>query len=296
MSSQSKSKELIVSTKAKEKLPVKYNESSVLDLVDNEIFLENRNEVKKYLPEILGRVLARIWIDENFKDTFKNTSQPTVKDPQWEALYSGIEGSSFTTPDSSNQQLLDVPETPKVFQLFSKYIVCPLKTQLLLIDQKRAHQRILYERFLSSITQKKGVSQSLLFPVIVALNPKQAEEYDHNADTLELMGFRMTLNPDSKLTIIGAPEYCPASKVESLIELLLAHDSNKSSLEDFSPADRVAKTMAKSLAIQSGEPMNTSEQQALVDDFFACKETAVSPFNRQIFITLEKAELEQKLN
>ena len=69
MSSQSKSKELIVSTKAKEKLPVKYNESSVLDLVDNEIFLENRNEVKKYLPEILGRVLARIWIDENFKNT-----------------------------------------------------------------------------------------------------------------------------------------------------------------------------------------------------------------------------------
>ena len=46
MSSLSKSKELIISTKAKEKLPVKYNESSVLDLVDNEIFLENRNEVK----------------------------------------------------------------------------------------------------------------------------------------------------------------------------------------------------------------------------------------------------------
>ena len=68
MSSQSKSKELIVSTKAKEKLPVKYNQSSVLDLVDNEIFLENRNEVKKFLPEILGRVLARIWIDENFKN------------------------------------------------------------------------------------------------------------------------------------------------------------------------------------------------------------------------------------
>ena len=49
MSSLSKNKELIVSTKAQEKLPVKYNESSVLDLVDNEIFLENRNEVKKYL-------------------------------------------------------------------------------------------------------------------------------------------------------------------------------------------------------------------------------------------------------
>ena len=76
----SKSKELILSTKAKEKLPVKYNESSVLDLVDNEIFLENRNEVKKYLPEILGRVLARIWIDENFKNTFKKDPLKALSD------------------------------------------------------------------------------------------------------------------------------------------------------------------------------------------------------------------------
>ena len=80
MSSQSKSKELIISTKAKEKLPVKYSESSVLDLVDNEIFLENRNEVKKYLPEILGRVLARIWIDENFKDTFRQDPLKTLSE------------------------------------------------------------------------------------------------------------------------------------------------------------------------------------------------------------------------
>ena len=76
----SKSKELVVSTKAKEKLPVKYNNNSILDLVDNEIFLENRNEVKKYLPEILGRVLARTWIDENFKETFKKDPLKTLSD------------------------------------------------------------------------------------------------------------------------------------------------------------------------------------------------------------------------
>ena len=80
MSSSSKSKELIISSRAKEKLPVKYNESSILNLVDNEIFLENRSEVKKYLPEILGRVLARTWIDENFKETFKNDPLKTLSD------------------------------------------------------------------------------------------------------------------------------------------------------------------------------------------------------------------------
>ncbi len=76
----SKSKELVVSTKAKETLPTKYNDRSILDLVDNEIFLENRNEVKKYLPEILGRVLARTWIDENFKEIFKNDPLKTLSD------------------------------------------------------------------------------------------------------------------------------------------------------------------------------------------------------------------------
>ena len=76
----SKSKELIVSTKTKEKLPVKYDNDSVLNLVDNEIFLENRNEVKKYLPEILGRVLARTWIDENFKEVFKKDPLKTLSD------------------------------------------------------------------------------------------------------------------------------------------------------------------------------------------------------------------------
>ena len=80
MTSTSKNKELIVSTNAKENLPVKYNDSSILDLVENEIFLENRNEVKKYLPEILGRVLARTWIDENFKEIFKNDPLKTLSD------------------------------------------------------------------------------------------------------------------------------------------------------------------------------------------------------------------------
>ena len=80
MSSISKSKELVVSTQAKEKLPVKYTESSILDLVDNEIFLENRNEVKKYLPEILGRVLARTWIDKNFKEIFKKDPLKTLSE------------------------------------------------------------------------------------------------------------------------------------------------------------------------------------------------------------------------
>ena len=80
MKSESQSKELVISNKKKENLPVKFEQNSILNIVDKEIFLENRQEVKKYLPEILGRVLARIWIDQEFKLSFKNDPLKTLSD------------------------------------------------------------------------------------------------------------------------------------------------------------------------------------------------------------------------
>ena len=80
MKSDSQSKELVISNKKKENLPVKFEQNSILNIVDKEIFLENRQEVKKYLPEILGRVLARIWIDQEFKLSFKNDPLKTLSD------------------------------------------------------------------------------------------------------------------------------------------------------------------------------------------------------------------------
>ncbi len=78
MESESKGKDLIISNNSKENLPVKIEQDSILNIVDKEIFLENRQEVKKYLPEILGRVLARIWIDQDFKLQFKNDPLKTL--------------------------------------------------------------------------------------------------------------------------------------------------------------------------------------------------------------------------
>ena len=79
MNSIPKSRELTVSPQKKSNLPVKFEkDNKVLDLVDKEIFLENRQEVKKYLPEILGRVLARVWIDSDFKKDFKQNPIDTL--------------------------------------------------------------------------------------------------------------------------------------------------------------------------------------------------------------------------
>ena len=60
-------------------------------------------------------------------------------------------------------------------------------------------------------------------------------------------------------------------------------------------ADKLAKNMAKALAIKAGITLEIQAQQQLIDNLFGCKETLVSPSNKRIFITLEKAEIEQKM-
>ena len=174
--------------------------------------------------------------------------------------------------------------------------MCPLQTSILLIDQSRAHQRILYERFLASITTKTSLSQQLLFPLEVELNGQQIEEFNQNKEILLALGFQMELKNKKKLVVLGSPEHCPHSKIESIIEKLLSGENSSQSVEYLSQADQIAKSLAKMLSIKSGDLLTQIEQQVLLDDFFGCKETSVSPFNRSIFISLEKSEIEKKLN
>src|SRR6056300_1854484 len=237
-----------------------------------------------------------IEVDSSFNPFHTPTQSLKPKKEEWEGILSGIQMDAPILGNEKNEPLLDVPQTTRLFQLFHKYIVCPLQTRMLLIDQNRAHQRILYEQFLSSITAKKGVSQQLLFPLEMSLNPAQMLEYEQMNEILEALGFQIELKKDQVLQVLGSPEHCPPSKIESLLETLLSGESSDRSIAHFSQADQIAKTMAKNLAIKTGEQLQVEEQQVLLDDFFGCKETSVSPFNKPIFITLEKREIEQKLN
>ena len=79
----SKSTDLIKLNEKKTKLPIKFDPNNVknaLELVDKDLILKNREEVKKYLPDILGRVLARIWIDKSFKENFKSNPRQVLND------------------------------------------------------------------------------------------------------------------------------------------------------------------------------------------------------------------------
>jgi len=166
----------------------------------------------------------------------------------------------------------------------------------LIIDQQRAHERILYEQFLKTITQKQIASQQLLFPYPLDLTPTQQLLLSDLEDVLLEACFVFERNTKTNITIKGIPVSSSEKEIPHIFENLFASLESDLPSDSFSQSDVLSKSLAKTLSIKRGVPMKPIEQQGLLDDLFACKETQISPFNRQIFVILTKEELEKKFN
>ena len=217
--------------------------------------------------------------------------------PQWESLYQEI-GST----DSAEMSLIGALDsnpsdaTQKIFQLMNRYLVSSTGAALLLIDQERAHERVLYELFLSNITHASTSSQQLLFPIKIELNSLQKAFYNEYTSLLTEVGFCLGELKDDHVEVVGIPSVCSENKAVLVFEDLFESLSNEQPEDTFSQTDLVAKSMARTLSIKRGKRLETEEQQQLINDLFACKETQFSPYNRQIFVSLTKEELEKKFN
>lgn len=217
--------------------------------------------------------------------------------PQWESLYQEI-GST----DSAEMSLIGALDsnpsdaTQKIFQLMNRYLVSSTGAALLLIDQERAHERVLYELFLSNITHASTSSQQLLFPIKIELNSLQKAFYNEYTSLLTEVGFCLGELKEDHVEVVGIPSVCSENKAVLVFEDLFESLSNEQPEDTFSQTDLVAKSMARTLSIKRGKRLETEEQQQLINDLFACKETQFSPYNRQIFVSLTKEELEKKFN
>lgn len=229
-------------------------------------------------------------VDASFNPFQQHTALHQKEASRWDSLYAGFE----TAPSDQAQLSLETPiEPPKVFQVFQKYIVSSLRSGLLVIDQQRAHQRVLYEQFLNHLTGQPAPKQQLLFPLQKEISPYEKALLEQNLDALTALGFSAQIDQE-QLTLHAIPSICSETQVHEVLDAILGMEEN--TVDSFSTSDLMAKLMSKTLSIPLGKRLSNLEQEQLINDLFACKETQVSPFNRQIFITLKKDELEKKLN
>ncbi len=226
----------------------------------------------------------------------------------WEGLYVGLESNTNAIEtDFSEVTFESEPETTSIFdndkdvehkqttyQLNNKFIISTIKSGMLVIDQHRAHQRVLYEDYLKHITVKEGVSQQLLFPLELHFSNQDIEIIQQLKEDLEATGFVFTHIKNEIVVITGVPVNVPESEVSIILEQLISDVENEVPDTHFSAADLLAKSMAKSLAIKTGQSLTNTEQEHLVNRLFACKEPSVSPTNKTTFITMTVDELEKK--
>ncbi|MFN4764275.1 DNA mismatch repair endonuclease MutL [Gillisia sp. Q332] len=252
-------------------------------------------------------------VDRDF-NPFKNEQRGSFRNDYkqesagWESLYSGLKSeSSGIDPDVGQIEFESEEVTGNLFgaykseqvqnttfQLNKKFIITTLKNGMLVIDQHRAHTRILYEELLKSITVSAAVSQQLLFPLILQFNQPEIELLKGIKDSLEQTGFIFSEIKSDSVEITGIPTLILESEVEMLLEQLLSDFENEIPENNFSQTDLLAKSLAKSMAVKSGNLLNSTEQQHIVNGLFACKEASITPFNKPVFITLPVEELEKK--
>jgi DNA mismatch repair protein MutL len=222
----------------------------------------------------------------------------------WESLYVGLkqdaeEIASFSfESEEVTGKLFDEgaveTSTNSTYQIHKKYIVSTIKSGMLVINQKRAHQRILYEQFLTNITIQKAASQQLLFPLELYFSSDEMQLLSELRLTLENTGFVFDAFNADAIQISGLPVLMAESEVSIVLEELISNLQNEVPESSFSQSDTIAKSMAKSLAVKTGTYLTEKEQENLVNSLFACKEPNVSPFQKPTFITLTVEDLDKR--
>ncbi len=248
-----------------------------------------------------------IEIDRDF-NPFKSNQQKSIsfpykreKTPNWESLYVDIKAPDVDIKNIEVQsEVIDVDlfegerTAIKTYQVHKKYIISSIKSGMIFINQNLAHQRILYEEFLETITVKEAMSQQLLFPLNIHFSKDDIKMINEIKDDLESTGFLFDKIDGETLIVKGIPTTITESQVVIVLEQLLDDIKNEIPDTSFSQLDIMAKSLAKSLAIKNGTRLTVLEQENIVENLFACKEANHSPFGKPTHISMNIEDIDKK--
>jgi DNA mismatch repair protein MutL len=212
----------------------------------------------------------------------------------WEDLLSSFENTHEKQDIQLKTENIENEFSNKYIQLKNKYIVTPVKSGLMLIDQKRAHERILYEHFRNEMKSETSYSQQTLYPVTIELQPNDFSLIFEMLNQIRAAGFDISVMGKSSVIISGIPSYLSDTDPEELFRNLL--ENIKSEEPDISNnmQDFIARVLSKSSSIQYGQKLSNTEINHIIESLFACSSPNFSPSGKTIITILNIEELEKK--
>lgn len=221
----------------------------------------------------------------------------------WEVLYQGFEKEKdivdindetqkpdifVSQNDDSSQESLSVH-----YQYKNRYILTSVKSGLMIIDQRRAHVRILFDSFLTNIKQKKGISQRVLFPEIIEFSASEGAMVPYLIEDFEAVGFDLSNLGNNSYAINGVPSELTNINATTLIRNMVSKsiETNSDVKEEIQEA--LALSMAYAVAIPYGHKLSTDEIVAIVDGLFASSSHNHTPDGKTIINILSDDDIEK---
>jgi len=184
----------------------------------------------------------------------------------------------------------------RFFQVKNRYIMCPVISGIMMIDQRRAHERVLYEKFLASLGDGPKPAQVSLFPVEAELNPGDMVIIEEIAGQLRMLGFEIATGSDGKVTITGHPAASRNASPLSMLETIIAEYRHTMEDPAIGARERIAISMARASAIQYGTPLTHTEMEELFDMLFACAMPNYSPSGKTVMNIITLEELDRRFS
>ena len=205
-----------------------------------------------------------------------------------EAVEPASQSSSLYSGDSSSME-----KGAQHLQFKGRFILTSVKSGLMLIDQHRAHVRVLFDRYMTQIRQRQGVSQGVLFPELIQLPVSEAAVLESLSDDLAAVGFDLSPVGGGSYAINGIP-----SGIEGLNPVELVRNMVHTAMEKGSDVKEevrtiLALTLARAAAIVYGQVLSNDEMSNLVDSLFACSKPSYTPDGRTVLSTIREEDIEK---
>lgn len=244
-----------------------------------------------------------------FNDTPAIPPQPQVPN-QWEDLYEGLK-TNKTEPanniftglmSSDEEEVVEKKEEPIIaekspthYQYKGTYIMTAVKSGLMIIDQHRAHVRVLYEKYLDIQNKRKQNAQKTLFPEIVNFPVSDRLTLDHVLPQMQALGFELTDMGNGSYAVNAVPAGIEGLNVVSLVQNMVASVAEKgtNALDDINHT--LALSLARNAAMPKGQALSNEEMESLVNQLFACSNVNYTPDGKPILCILKQQEIEHLL-
>ena len=264
--------------------------------------VEGRPDIPTYDARGLGDVkVPRVQVNPTY-NPFSSHNENRKPTRQWEKLYeqAAVSQTNQSVPSTQNVQSSqnlfqeEMEMSSQHYQYKGQYILTAVQSGLMMVDQRRAHVRILYERYMKQMQEHNAATQGLLFPELLELSPSDAALLTGILDDVRALGFDITSLGGSSFSIVGAPsgQSNPVAVVQQMVESVKQQDGAHADALHH----QLALVLARHNAIEIGEVLTPVQMETLIGDLFQCDNPNLSPSGKTIITILQQEQIDKMFN